>query len=62
MISEWLEKTSVMIWTCRGMLETQRWGFIISDQDVQYDQNIAMIEFQIPNTWSSSGDNSLTSL
>lgn len=33
-----------------------------SDWDVQYNRNIAMIEFQIPNTWSSSGDNSLSTL
>lgn len=33
-----------------------------SDWDVWYNQNIAMIEFQIPNTWSSSGDNSLSTL
>lgn len=31
-----------------------------SDWDVWYNQNIAMIEFKIPNSWSSSGDNSLS--
>lgn len=33
-----------------------------SGRDVRYNQNIAMIEFQIPTTWSSSGDNSLSTL
>lgn len=63
-ISEWLENlcNDLNMQRNAGHREEGFYHQAASDWDIWKNQNISMIEFQIPKRWSNSGDNSLSQL